>query len=294
MNATPQSIATRPGAAISDAQFKTLSEIAFSEAGLMISDSKRQMIQSRITRHLRDIRCDDLEHYLREIQSDKDGNLTRDLISVLTTNVSSFFRERHHFDMLRDDVLPGLVKRARSGHKIRIWSAGCSSGQEPYSIAMLLLNCLPDIQNLDFKILGTDIDRKILDRAHRASYSPDEMVSLPSDMSRKYLISTQDPKAPYEISGVVRNMVTLRPLNLLRPWPMKSTFDAIFCRNVLIYFDAETQNDLWPRFHAALGERGTLFLGHSERIQSPEKVGFSPCGVTTYTKQNLGKVRPEP
>ena len=269
---------------LSDAQFAELSKFAFSEAGLIISESKRQMIQSRLIRHMREINCENLNTYIGAVKSDRSGKTSNDLISVLTTNVSSFFREKHHFDILEEKLLPRILKKARQGEKVRIWSAGCSSGQEPYSLAMLLLSKVPDIESLNMKILATDIDQRILDKARRAVYSNDEIGSVPAGLRKRYVEKSPSDTDQYLVSNTVKNLVTLRPLNLLREWPMKRRFDAIFCRNVLIYFDGQTQNSLWPRFNAALDPQGYLFLGHSERIQNAEKIGFTPTGVTTYQK----------
>jgi len=271
---------------LTDRQFNLLCEIAQTEAGLMISNSKRQMIQSRLTRHLRDLHCTDIDEYLNNVLSDLVGSIKNDLISVLTTNVSKFFRENHHFETFERDLLPNMLKKARAGGKVRIWSAGCSSGQEPYSIAMTLLNKVPDLSSLDIKVLGTDIDRKIIGRARKAKYSEDEANTLTYSDRNAFLERLGDADNAYRVSNQVRELVAIRPLNLLRDWPMKGAFDAIFCRNVLIYFDIETQTSLWPRFHAALHNDGYLFLGHSERIQKSETFGFYPCGVTTYHKNH--------
>lgn len=265
-------------------QFDLLCDIAKTQAGLMISSSKRQMIQSRLTRHLRELRRTDLDAFLKDTLAEKTGPLTDGLISVLTTNVSSFFRERHHFESLERDLLPKMLKKARAGGKVRIWSAGCSSGQEPYSIAIILLKRVPDIATLDFKILGTDIDQKIIARARTALYSDSEANTLPDADRKLFLETSGNATHGNKIISRATDMVSIRPLNLLQDWPMKRRFDAIFCRNVLIYFDAATQKTLWPRFHAVLDESGYLFLGHSERIQDSESFGFFPCGVTTYKK----------
>lgn len=269
---------------LSERQFDVLCEIAKSQAGLMISSSKRQMIQSRLTRHLRELRRTDLDAFLKDIVAEKTGPLTNGLISVLTTNVSSFFREKHHFESLERDLLPQMLKKARAGGKVRIWSAGCSSGQEPYSIAILLLKRVPDIASLDFKILGTDIDRNIIARAQAALYSDDEANTLPETDRKVFVETSNNGKQSNKIIGRATDLVSIKPLNLLQDWPMKHQFDAVFCRNVLIYFDTATQQTLWPRFHAALSDGGYLFLGHSERIQNSEAFGFFPCGVTTYQK----------
>ena len=275
---------TSPAAELTDQQFALLCDIAKGEAGLMISSSKRQMIQSRLARHLRKLRRTDIETYLQDIAADKTGSLTSGLISVLTTNVSSFFREKHHFEIFERDLLPGMLAKARAGGKVRIWSAGCSSGQEPYSIAMMLLKRVPDIASLDVKVLGTDIDHEIIARARSALYSDDEAGTLP-DADRKMFMEISSESTPRnKVVGRATDLVSIRPLNLFQKWPMKHQFDAVFCRNVLIYFDAATQQSLWPRFGAALHDDGYLFLGHSERIQDSEKFGFFPCGVTTYHK----------
>ena len=280
---------TAPQAAFSagtltDHQFDLLCDIAQSEAGLMISPTKRQMIESRLSRHMRSLNCVDIDAYLKDVVDDTGGMIKNELISVLTTNVSSFFREAHHFDLFERALMPKLLQRARSGGKVRIWSAGCSSGQEPYSLAMLLLSKIPDIQTLDVKILGTDIDLKILARARTATYSQDEINTLPDARRKKFTRTSNADSPSFEVARQVRDLVTIRPLNLLRSWPMAGQFDAIFCRNVLIYFDLHTQVSLWPRFHTALEDDGYLFLGHSERIQDCETFGFTPAGVTTYRK----------
>lgn len=250
----------------------------------MVSEAKRQMIESRISRHMRNLCRSDFDGYLKDLASDTSGTIKNDLISVLTTNVSSFFRESHHFEIFERDLLPGLLKKARSNGNIRIWSAGCSSGQEPYSLAMMLLDKIPDIQSFDVKILGTDIDLKILNRARAALYSKEEATSLPEDLRKKFMRTPIDGGTSFEVGSAAKNLVTIRPLNLLREWPMSRKFDAIFCRNVLIYFDLKTQKSLWPRFHAALEDEGHLFLGHSERIQKCATHGFKAAGVTTYQK----------
>ncbi|MBT8458309.1 MAG: protein-glutamate O-methyltransferase [Boseongicola sp.] len=271
---------------LSDRQFSLLRDIAQSEAGIMVSDSKRQMIESRLSRHMRGLKRTDIDIYLKEVVADTDGVVKNDLISVLTTNVSSFFRENHHFEIFENDLFPKLLNKARSNGKIRIWSAGCSSGQEPYSIAMMLLEKVSDIHAMDVKILATDIDHRILARARAGKYSSSEADTLAKDHRQKFLRRSEEDCNSFEITDAVKSLVSIRPLNLLRPWPMSRKFDAIFCRNVLIYFDLQTQVSLWPRFYDTLEDDGYLFLGHSERIQESETYGFKPVGVTTYQKSN--------
>lgn len=271
---------------LTDRQFSLLCEIAQTEAGLMVSQSKRQMIESRLSRHMRNLQHSDIETYLKDVVSDTGGALKNDLISVLTTNVSSFFRENHHFEIFERELLPAFLDKARSNGKMRIWSAGCSSGQEPYSIAMMLLKSVPDLHSMDVKILATDIDLQILGRARTARYSETEANTLPELERKTFLHPSTDDPGSYELDPIVKKLVSIKPLNLLRQWPMSKPFDAIFCRNVLIYFDHQTQISLWPRFHTALKDDGLLFIGHSERIQDCETFGFKPAGVTTYQKSH--------
>ncbi len=274
---------------ISDKHFSIISKLAYDEAGLMITDSKRQMIESRLLRHMRSIDCEDFDAYLCSIKDDAAGDKRNSLISVLTTNVSSFFREKHHFDTIEKSVLPKLRDKAARKRKIRLWSAGCSSGQEPFSLAMLILEKAPDLAKVDIRILGTDIDHAVLKRAQSGIFKKEEVASLPSDYRTRFIKEMSASSGDCRVSPEVSELVSFRPLNLIESWPMKGRFDVIFCRNVVIYFDSATQLKLWPRFHSALESNGHLFLGHSERIPAPENAGFMPDGVTTYIKSPTSK-----
>ena len=193
--------------------------------------------------------------------------------------VSSFFREGHHFATLRE-AAPHLCSRAKSGEKIRIWSAGCSSGQEPYSIGMTLLEAEPSIGQHDLRILATDIDPVILAHARSARYGSLQMSGISEDFRARYFEATGGDT--FVVKEAVRSLVSFRELNLLRDWPMQGSFDVVFCRNVVIYFDEETQLGLWPRFRRILADEGLMFLGHSERIPDAATMGFLPDGITTY------------
>lgn len=249
----------------------------------MIPESKRMMVQSRMARHLRQINFSSASEYLDLLEGPKGADERQHLISVLTTNVSSFFREIHHFDFFADAVLPGLITKAKSGGPIRIWSAGCSSGQEPYSIAMQVLSLWSEAKSYDLKILATDIDRKIVARARTGQFSASELGSLPKSYSRWIVPDRKSNMA--QVHGEIRSLVSFKELNLLSDWPMRGKFDAIFCRNVVIYFDHDTQRQLWPRFRNALTDGGHLFLGHSERLGHEEAEFFESCSVTTYRKR---------
>lgn len=264
--------------------FRAIADLAYRESGLILADKKATMIQSRLRHRLRALGLPDFATYCSYIQSDKGQEEHRHLISALTTNVSHFFRENHHFDTLRS-LLMHRLPDLRAGGSMRIWSAGCSNGQEPLSIAMTLLEHAPDMQRLDLRILATDIDPNVVNFARKGIYPTRLMNGVPDALRTKYFT----PDAP-EVGGEpsfaarpeIKNIIRYNHLNLLNPWPMRHRFDVIFCRNVVIYFDLETQCRLWPRIHQALRSDGILFLGHSERISPPEKFGFRVGEPTTY------------
>ena len=268
--------------AMPDRVFDAIVRIAKDEAGLMITEKKRALVQSRVSRRLRALELSDFDAYLQRVSSGEDPGELANMISVLTTNVSSFFRENHHFDTLRSQILPELLNRAVRGERIRLWSAGCSSGQEPYTLAMLLLEQDPTAARLDVKILATDIDQSILQRARSAEYDQEQMSSVPHAFQDKYFAAAEENDGHRVVAETVRNLVSFRELNLLKDWPMRGLFDVIFCRNVVIYFDETTQRGLWPRFRSKLRHGGSMFVGHSERIPEPGGFGFEASGVTSY------------
>lgn len=265
-----------------DAVFERIVAFARQEAGLTLTTAKRNMVQSRLARHLAKSGCATYAELLENAKSNAEAN--DKLISTLTTNVSSFFRESHHFQAFQEQILPGLIAKAKSGHPVRIWSAGCSTGQEAYSIAMVARSLESDLQNFDLRILATDIDRQVLERARRGSYAMNELASIP-DQYRKFATAQgQADASVWSIDEATKALVSFKQLNLIGDWPMKKQFDVIFCRNVLIYFDKTTQASLWPRFENSLIPNGWLFLGHSERIHDAARHGFNSTGVTIYQK----------
>lgn len=275
-----------PSAMVLDAKrFARIASIAKREAGLTIPKAKIAMVQSRLLRRLSATDLDNFDAYLSFVENADGSRELENMISALTTNVSHFFREQHHFETLRDQVLPDLIARARAGQSVRLWSAGCSSGQEPYSIAMTLLDAFPQASDFDIRILATDVDRAILARARAGEFDQRQMDNVSEDQRKRYFeVSSGDSEATWRPGPAIRALVSFRHLNLIRDWPMKMQFDAIFCRNVVIYFNDETQKALWPRFAAALKPTGWFFLGHSERIHPKESALFQACGVTTYKR----------
>ncbi|MEL6227336.1 MAG: protein-glutamate O-methyltransferase, partial [Pseudomonadota bacterium] len=261
--------------------FEAFARIAHGNWGLVLVPEKRAMVASRLRHRVRACGLDGFDAYQELVQSEAGSDELANMISALTTNVSHFFREPHHFDILSKEVLPRAKRTLAEKGRFRIWSAGCSNGQEPYSIAMHLLNEAPELASSDFKILATDIDPKVISFAKTGAYDEALLRGLPGAYRKRF---TTPIKGGASISKELRGLITFNRLNLLEPWPMTGAFDAIFCRNVVIYFDQPTQDALWPRFNAALVPTGMLFLGHSERIQGFEDFGFSPSGATAFKK----------
>ncbi|SNT13596.1 CheR family methyltransferase [Tropicimonas sediminicola] len=267
-------------------QFDIIAAIARADAGLMIPPEKAPMVFARITKRIRQLGLADAEQYCALVLGSDGTSERRHLISALTTNVTGFFRERHHFDFLRRQILPDIVPRAKRGERIRIWSAGCSSGPEPYSIAMVLLDAFQDARDYDIRILATDIDAEVLDVARAGRYGIEQLAPLPDGYQKRFLRAphTDGPGCPPEVAPELKQLVRFKELNLLAPWPMRGTFDLIFCRNVVIYFDQDTQMDLWSRFAGACKTGGHLFLGHSERLPQTFHGAFRPVATTTYLR----------
>ena len=268
---------------ITDAEFEALTAIALREAGLAIPKSKKSLVQSRIARRFRSLNIQNCRDYLDFLAGSREE--TRELISVLTTNVSSFYREAHHFEFLRQTVIPRLKENLAKGRPARIWSAGCSSGQEPYSIAVEIAKVFETVGGQDLLILASDIDPKILERARRGVYAAQDLEAVAPEDRQRYFAPVPGESDAFQASEALKQLIRFRELNLHGEWPIKAKFDVIFCRNVVIYFDDAHQRRLWSRFHERLTEGGWLILGHSERIQDTENSGFTSAGVTVYQRR---------
>lgn len=263
--------------------FRQISAFVHAETGIVLNDSKANLVYSRLAKRLRAIGLRNFRDYCSLIAS-KDGVDERQaLIAAMTTNTTRFFREPHHFKHLSHDVLPDLLKNARKGARVRIWSAGCSSGEEPYTIAMTLLEMMPDAPDYDILILATDIDPDMLHAARDGVYPEHLLEQIPGKYRKRWLAAERSNNGEFFICEQARSLVRFRELNLLGDWPMRSTFDVIFCRNVTIYFDEETQEKLWRRFSEHLELNGYLYIGHSERIAANER-SFELVAQTTYKK----------
>ncbi|ENN84051.1 putative chemotaxis protein methyltransferase [Rhizobium freirei PRF 81] len=270
---------------------RDLAEIAamiYADAGISLNESKASLVYSRLSKHIRALGLPGFRDYCLLVSSPAGSAERREMLSHLTTNFTRFFRENHHFDHLRTEVLPGLLARAKAGGRVRIWSAACSDGQEPYSIALTVLALMPNVAELDFKILATDIDPKILGLARAGAYDEAALETISPAMRKQWFqdVNVQG-RRKFQIDDRVKRLITFNELNLMAQWPFKGTFDVIFCRNVVIYFDEPTQVKIWSRFAGQLQEGGHLYIGHSERVAGESKHLFDNIGITTY--RYLGK-----
>jgi chemotaxis protein methyltransferase CheR len=272
------------GYRFSDADFTAIARLAPKDFGLHLTEVKKDLVYSRLSRRLRQLGLTDFHGYCQILEGPGGEAERMEMLSALTTNVTNFFREEHHFATLRDTVLPPLIAAARQGRRLRLWSAGCSAGQEPYSLALTLLDLCPDAARLDIRILASDVDPVILARAEAGIYSDDEVKSLPAALQARFLQPVPDDPKRFAIAAAPRALIRFGVLNLMGDWPVKGPFDVIFCRNVAIYFDKDTQARLWSRFAGLLTAEGHLFIGHSERLGGPAAPLFVPAGVTTFRK----------
>lgn len=264
--------------------FRQIAELVHSEAGIVLTETKANLVYSRLAKRLRAIGLRTFREYCALIQDAHGADERQAMIAAMTTNVTRFFRESHHFDYLRTRVFPELLQGVRRGERVRIWSAGSSSGEEAYSIALTALGVMPEAAEYDVRILASDIDPEMLRRGNLGIYAVRQLTDVPMELRRKWFRSVpQSSGEEMEVGPELRTLVRFRELNLLREWPMRGRFDVIFCRNVMIYFDDDTQNAVWQRFATVLRPGGILCIGHSERITGTQP--FDLVGQTIYRRQ---------
>jgi len=262
--------------------FAFIANTLYEDAGIHLPASKASLAYSRLTKRLRQLGLESFRDYCALVGSADGAEERSQMIAALTTNVTRFFREPHHFDHLKSRLVAPRAEGLRAGKRLRIWSAGCSSGQEPYSIALSILSLMPDARSFDVKILATDINPHVLQTARNAIYSAEEMNSVPPDLRRTW--TEPAGGGSLRLDEAPRGLVTYRPLNLIGAWPMSGPFDAVFCRNVVIYFDEKTQMRLLNRMTSLIRPGGYLYLGHSERLIGPAEALFKADGTTCYRK----------
>ncbi len=277
MNAESETVDTP----FSDREFETVRKLVKGRAGLDLGEQKRTLVYSRLIRRVRALGLSGFREYLECVESDRNDE-SRHFINALTTNVTDFFRESHHFDALRSDLCRPLLNRG--AQQLRIWSAGCSTGQEPWTIAMTLRSEFERHKQVDARVYATDIDTEVIATADRGVYPIDEIEHIPVPVRRWLQRGTGSNAGTFRIGPDLRPLVKFRQVNLLGDWPIKPGLDAIFCRNVIIYFDEPTRRVVLSRFFNLLKEGGLLFLGHSESLVRSD-LAFEKAGRTTYVKK---------
>lgn len=271
---------------LSEREFSRIKSRVYTVAGISLSDAKRTLVVSRLSKIVRALELSSFDSYVDYLEKGASAADGQDFVNALTTNLTRFYREDHHFDHLRTHVA-NLISQKPRGQKLRIWSAGCSTGQEPYTIGMDLLGAFPELKRWDFRILATDIDTAVIAKAARGIYPENELSGLSPERARPFQKlsdgTVQVPQAAHEL-------VSFKPLNLIAEWPMKGPFDAIFCRNVAIYFDKPTQGMVFGRFGKLLAPDAFLYIGHSENLGSGGE-GFRLVGKTIYQSRVTTKKR---
>ena len=274
---------------LTEKDFRNISKLVYEHCGINLHVGKKELIRARLAKRLRHGNFKSFSDYLKHVLEDKTGKEFSILIDSISTNLTSFFREGQHFEFLRSRFIPSLLEqKAKSRNfRIRAWSAGCSSGEEPYSIAITLLDAVQGQGRWDIKILATDISTSILDTAQRGVYDKQRIEPVSPMQRQKYLMTshTADKQKAFEVSKSLKDVVIFKYLNLMEDWPINPSggIDFIFCRNVMIYFDKRTQENLVNRYWNVLAPKGILFTGHSESLTGIEHK-FKYIQPTIYMK----------
>ncbi|MGE0583101.1 MAG: protein-glutamate O-methyltransferase CheR [Steroidobacteraceae bacterium] len=268
--------------AFTDADFEGLRTLVRAATGINLADSKRELVYGRIARRLRALEIDSFKAY-RELLADGDAQELVEFCNAITTNLTSFFRESHHFDYLRDHVLKPWVE-ASSSRRLRIWSAGCSTGEEPYSIAMTIAESVPRWQSRDIRVLATDIDSQVLAHGRAGLYTAERVAGMGARRTAACFEEAQgEARRSYKVRSELAALIAFKQLNLMHELPMPGPIDVIFCRNVVIYFDKDTQRQLFARIARLQRPGQLLFLGHSETLFKVSD-DYTLIGKTIYRR----------
>ena len=261
------------GQQLSTEEFNLIRQLVYDRFGIHLNEQKKSLVVERLQKTLRVGRFESFRAYYEHVVNDRSGQAVLELIDRISTNHTSFFREKDHFVFMQTTWLPALKKKVlQSGARnVRIWSAGCSSGEEPYTIAMLLADLFEsESAGWDLGVLATDISTTVLEKAQAGIYSDTQLESVPDTYKRKYFKQAGD--GLYTVTPAIKNLILFRRLNLMnKEYPFKGQFQIIFCRNVMIYFDEPVREGLLERYHRYLEPNGYLFIGHSESIGRDNK-----------------------
>ncbi len=267
---------------LGDEEFEYFRNIVYRESGIRLTELKKALVQARLTKRIRQLKMSGFEEYCDYVKKNYHDEL-ENLINCITTNKTDFFRENRHFEFMKEHLIPLWIEHKK--RRIRIWSAGCSTGEEPYSIAIIMREHYPNIDAADVKILATDIDTDVLSKAQRGIYPAEAVADVPVLLAKKYFLKGSGENAGFfKIKDSLKKMVYFRKLNLLNEtYPIKGKFELIFCRNVIIYFDKETQRSLFDTMYEYLADEGLLFVGHSETLTGLTN-RFAPVSNSIYRK----------
>lgn len=277
---TPTAPTSLGGGDLTPAEFRRVSDLLYKVCRITLGEGKQALVKARLWKRVRAMGLQGYTEYFTFVESREGKPELLSMVDALTTNKTSFFREAQHFDFLREE----LPEHFKTGRRLRIWSAGCSSGQEPYTLAIVLQEALTPAQRSDTLILATDISQPILAAARAGVYDADEVDGVsPSQLRRWFAVGRDGEKVQHRVSDELRGLIRFARLNLMEPWPMRGPFDFIFCRNVMIYFDRPTQEKLVRGFHGVLRPGGCLLVGHSESLTGRVE-GFTYVRPAVYRK----------
>ena len=265
----------------SDKDFQRIKRIVYDYAGIDLNESKKNLVYNRLAKRIRFLNQDSFKEYLDYVEKMGKEEFVH-LINAITTNLTFFFRENHHFEYLAETVIPGLLKANANSKKIRIWSAGCSTGEEPYSIAIVLKETVP--QGWDAKVIATDLDSNVVQTATNGVYAMDRLKGVTEARKKRWFLKGKGSvEGKVKVKDELKHSIEFGQLNLMEDWPIKDSIDVIFCRNVVIYFDKATQSRLFDRYAERLPMGGHLFVGHSESLYNVCD-RFELLGKTIYQK----------
>lgn len=252
---------------LSDAEFAQLSQLVYQHAGIHLPAQKKELVRSRLTKFLRTRKLTSFQEYYRQVLEDSSGLELINLLDAVSTNMTAFWREPKHFEFLGQELVPTLRQKCKGTPQWRLWSAGCSSGEEPYTLAMVLLNALPAKDLSGVKIHASDINTQVLNQAQRGIYPLSRVEPLSQEWRRRFFQKGVNQWEGFvRVKPEVKQLVQFFRFNLMDPFPFREEFDVIFCRNVMIYFEKATQTELIKKFHQCLKPGGYLFIGHSESL----------------------------
>jgi len=268
-------------------EYEAIRVLVKEKTGINLGLRKRDLVVSRLSKRLRALGLSGFKQYIDYLDGPEGPDELVQMINRITTNKTDFFREKHHFDFLTGHLFPRIYQAGQTSgiRRVRAWSAGCSSGEEPYSICIAAAEYFQDKPGWDFKLLATDLDTTMLQKASARLYEEALLEPVPRHLQLKYFARIRrDGQVFYEAKKHLRDMITFRKFNLMHPsYPLKTTLDFIFCRNVLIYFDAQDKTDIMTKFHAVLKPGGHMFVGHSESLMMVKHL-FRSVGTTVYER----------